>query len=188
MSIASTGKLLDYRDFRKYSRTLIETGSGHGAAIQRAIDADMELVISIEADEENFRICRTRFRDNPSVFLYEGKSIEVLPILFQLFHLGRCVFFLDAHPSGPRSYGHQQVMAGDMTYAQDSIIRQELEIILADPYRHVFILDDINGQPVAADYVQMIAGKHENYRFAFYDESLGKFYKDKLLVAVPEDE
>lgn len=187
MNIESTGKFLHYKEFRKYSRTLIETGSGHGGGIQRALDAGFERIISIEAGGENFQICRKRFRDNPAVFLYQGKSIDALPVLFQLFDLGQCVFFLDAHPSGPASFGHQELMTGDMTYAQDTIIRQELKILLADPYRHAFILDDINGQPVATDYAQMIAARHRNYHFAFYDENLGKFYKDKLLVAIPED-
>jgi len=183
--IQSTGRLLDYKDFRKYSDTLIETGSGHGGGIQRALDAGFRSIVSIEAKPENYEICMERFLPDPRIVLLLGESVNVLPEVLDIFRQ-RVVFFLDAHPSGPRSYGHKELMEGNRDFAQDTIIRKELGILLESPYKHVFILDDINGHAIASDYVQMIADKRENYKFFFYDENPGTFYKDKLLVAVPE--
>lgn len=186
-SIRSTGQLLEYSQFRKYSHTLIETGAGRGGGIQRALAAGFTYIVSIEALEENYLFCKERFRSNPHVTVLLSQSVELLPRLVALA-LTRVVFYLDAHPSGPQSYGHQELMEGNMRFAQDTVIRQELGIILESPHRHVIILDDINGDPIASDYAGMISARHPGYQFSFYDENLGTFYKDKLLVAVPEGE
>ncbi|HEY5392149.1 MAG TPA: hypothetical protein VIJ57_08555 [Hanamia sp.] len=44
MKIESTGRLLDYREFRKYSDTFIETGNAAGDGLQRALDGGFQYI------------------------------------------------------------------------------------------------------------------------------------------------
>ena len=191
--IPSTNELLHYKDFRHFSDTFIETGSGHGDGIQRALDAGFARIFSIEAYYDSFLLCARRFVSNGRVRLYRGKSVEVLPKLLRM-DLGQCVFFLDAHPSNEKSYGYNEVALGEQEYTQDKIIRDELGLILGDERRHILMIDDLRGDSddCAHQYVEIVQRAKPGYSFAFYDENLSGdnpefFYKDKLLVAVPYD-
>ena len=186
--IPSTGKLLDYRDFLRFGKTFIETGSGHGSGIQRALDAGFEKIVSIEAHGPNFTACQKRFSGNENIKLVFGLSQILLPAVLETVSES-CVVFLDAHPSGLDSYGHKELMKGNSSFSQDTIIREELNAILRSPFPHAIILDDMNGHlPTCESYCEIILNKHPDYQFAFYDENLGKFYKDKILVVIPSDE
>src|ERR1043166_4962902 len=89
---------------------LVETGSFYGAGIERALDAGFEQVYSIEISEEFYNRCSRRFRYDKRVQVLLGKSADHLPELVrQLNH--PAVFFLDAHPSGPGTGGHNDLMA-----------------------------------------------------------------------------
>lgn len=192
-AILSTNEFLSYKMFRPFSDTFIETGSGHGDGIQRALDAGFTQVISIEAYYENFMVCAKRFAGDGRVHLYYGTSQDVLPRLIQAYS-GPCVFYLDAHPSAENSYGYVEAARGDAAYFQDTVIRAELALILRDHLRHVILIDDMHGdsRDCAHQYMQMILDAKGGYNFAFYDENLSGsdpayFYKDKLLAAVPGD-
>src|SRR3990167_11088866 len=124
--ILSTGKLLDYRDFLRFGKTFIETGSGRGSGIQRALDAGFEKIVSIEAHEPNFTACQKRFSGNKNIKLVFGLSQILLPMVLETV-LENCIIFLDAHPSGLDSYGHRELMEGDFNFSQDMIIREELD-------------------------------------------------------------
>lgn len=189
--IPATNEFLRYNDFRRFSDTFIETGSGHGDGIQRALDAGFAHVASIEAYDENFLICAKRFSGDKRVRLYRGLSVDVLPRLMQRLP-GPCVFFLDAHPSAENSYGFVEAARGEAAYFQDTIIRQELALILADSHRHVILIDDMHGDsaPCAHEYREIVQRAKDWYVFRFYDENLSGtnpayFYKDKLLAAFP---
>lgn len=190
--ILSTNVFMDYKDFRRYSNVFIETGSGQGDGIQRALTAGFDHISSVEAYYENFMVCARRFVGNKRVRLCHGQSVHVLPTLLGS-HAGPCVFFLDAHPSESNSFGFEQWQRGEVEYFQDTIIRGELAIILQDARRHVIIIDDMHGgsRDCAFDYAEIIQRAKGGYTFSFYDENLSgdnprHFYKDKLLVAVPE--
>jgi hypothetical protein len=191
--IPATHEILSFNEFRPFSETFIETGSGHGDGIQRALDAGFEHVASIEAYYENFLVCARRFAGDSTVHLYFGRSVDVLPGLLQL-HPYPCVFFLDAHPSAENSYGYLEAAHGEDAYFQDTIIRAELALILASPQRHVILIDDMHGRSAEClpDYLEMIQRAKPGYAFRLYDENLSPdadpayFYEDKLLAAVPE--
>lgn len=189
--IPSANEFLSYKDFRRLSDTFIETGSGHGDGIQRALDAGFTHIASIEAYYDNFMVCAKRFAGDRRVHLYYGKSQDVLPRLIRAAP-GPCVFFLDAHPSASNSYGYEEVARGNVEYFQDTIIRQELALILADEHQHVILIDDMHGESrdCAHQYREIIRAAKPWYEFAFYDENLSGtdpkyFYHDKLLAAVP---
>jgi len=186
--ITFTGKLLDYKDFRQYSDTFIETGTAMGDGVQRAIDADFKSIHSIEAMPDYFIHSFERFATNTNVTIWEGLSVQVLPTFTNIKE--PCVFFLDAHPAGPGTAGHEDfILNGEKSeYNQDTIIKHELEIILSGFNRHVIIIDDVNGLNVSGgQYMNQLLLANPDYKFFFYDENLSgdHLYKDKILVAIP---
>lgn len=197
IEIKSTGQILDYSILEQHSKIFIETGAAAGAGIQRAVDAGFKTIVSIEASKEWFDKCVHRFYDEPSVTMYLGKSTDILGSVIDRisnYQSSPFVIYLDAHPSGPASAGHKEVLEGDTSWTQDSIIKAELDIILVKDTVHVIVIDDVNGltDGHALEYAQKIADKWEDYEFFFYDEWLGDrstkehFYPDKILVAIPK--
>jgi hypothetical protein len=102
-----------------------------------------------------------------------------------------CVIFLDAHPAGPNTGGHDDLMdkGENSEFQQDFILTKEIVIILKNNINHIIIIDDQNG--INADniaYMKMLSAANPNYEFYFYDEQLdpnGTYYKNKSLVCVP---
>jgi hypothetical protein len=194
MKIESTGRLLDYREFRKYSDTFIETGNAAGDGLQRALDAGFNTVFGIEASEMYYDICIKRnFKGEGKVFPLNGTSISVLPVIFSDFPKKSIVIYLDAHVSGDTSFGWDDwVKNGEESEAaQDKTIKAELNIILKNYNKHVIIIDDVNGlaDGHALEYAELISSFNPDYKFYFYDENLSGdpafYYHDKLLVAIP---
>lgn len=180
MLIELTNKVLSFADFRKYSDTLIESGSFGGDGIQRAVEAGFEYIKSVEALPELYHYCQERFLSNPKVHLYLGMSKDEFPKMLRNIDYP-VVFFLDAHPSGEGTFGHSEDIAPE--YQQDNILTSELSIIFAHRNDHVIILDDQNGD---SRHCRQILNANPNYTFYFYDEKRGdKLYKNKLLVALP---
>lgn len=168
--------MIDLTTYRHYSDILIETGTGAGAGVQRAIDAGFTKVISIELHQELFNKSMHKFRneiDSGVVSLFNMKSYEVLPVILNRLH-GPAVFFLDAHPAGPTTAGHLQLLSGDSSFHQDSIITKELLLILAHRPDHVIIIDDQQGlDNYTAKYIRMAVECNGNYRDSFADN--GKY-------------
>ncbi len=194
--ITSTGKLLSYDILRKYSRIFIETGAASGDGIQRALDAGFE-VYSIEASPEWFDHCVKRFLGNTNVNMLLGMSVDELPFCIDYLNKHPLVIMLDAHVSGESSAGYDDYLEnGDESeFAQDKVIKAELDIILVRGKNHVIVIDDVCGlsDGHAMEYVEIIRSVNPDYKFYFYDENLSDqepkedkyFYKDKLLVCIP---
>jgi hypothetical protein len=186
----TTDKLFKISDFVHLSRTYIESGTCYGASLSRALDAGFEWLMSIEAYEPFYQASLKRFDHNEAVRLYYGKSPELLPIILRNIHR-QTVIFLDAHPAGPGTAGHDDLMEkGDASeFNQDTIIKSELREILKHRIDHVIIIDDLGGpdDPNASEYKLMLSTANPNYQFFWYDEQLedGIFYKNKILVAIP---
>lgn len=190
--IKSTGQLLDYKEFLKYSDTFIETGAAAGDGIQRALDAGFKAVLSCEAADKWHQACCKRFAVFLNVNIFKGKSINCINrMMMAIEPPGAFVIFLDAHPTGPESAGHKEWESGDRSWDQDIIIKAELAIILTTRQQHVIIIDDVNGlaDGHAMEYCELIEAAHPGgYDFAFYDENLSgtMLYIDKILVAKPK--
>lgn len=189
MEVEFTGKLLDYKNYRKYSDMFVETGTAAGDGIQRALDAGFDLIDSCEAANKWFQISLDRFKGSNKVELYKGKSTDFLEDVVS--YSDTQVIFLDAHSAGPESFGHQECITGIEDYQQENIIKTELNIILNKYNKHVIIIDDVNGltDGHAEEYMEIMSKANLEYKFSFWDENLsGKtdyYYKDKLLVAIP---
>lgn len=79
-----------------YNKTLIETGTGAGAGVQRALDAGFGTVHSIEAIQEFWFSARERFKKEYQVCIYLGESPMMLRNIL-LSHTRSITFVLDAH-------------------------------------------------------------------------------------------
>lgn len=190
--IQSANRLLDYKDFVKYSPIFIETGCAVGDGVQRAIDAGFKEVVSIEASEDYFQHSFDRFFDNALITIVFGKSVDILPAVLDSYKFPT-VIYLDAHVSGDTSAGYKDwIDNGEKSdFAQDKTIKAELKIIMEHSSKHVIIIDDVNGlkDGHALEYAEILLKDNPDYKLFFYDECLsGKaeyFYPNKLLVAIP---
>lgn len=189
--ITYTGQLLNYTNYRQFSNTFIETGTAAGDGVQRAQDAGFENIVSIEAAQLWYDQSRQRFKEAQGIDIVLGKSTVMLQGAIAYWGR-RLVIFLDAHPAGPLSAGHQEWLDNpNGEAAQDNIIQAELRIILAHRPDHVIIIDDVNGQAdgCADKYMDLCLEANPLYRFEFWDECLSGdpdfYYNDKILVCLP---
>lgn len=187
MNIKQTGKLLDYHDFVDFSPLFIETGSCAGDGIDRALAAGFYRVKSVEASAQFYMKCIEKFKGSHLVQLYFGSSITMLPEMISQLNFP-AVFFLDAHPAGPGTAGHDEIISGDEQFGQDYIITKELEVILAHRNDHLIIIDDLEyGSDEDKKYMQMCLKANPKYTFEYYDEQLPnvELRKNKVLVCRP---
>ena len=176
---------MDFRTYRKYSNTFIETGSHIGESIQAAISAGFEVVKSVELHEPFYNRCRQRFNENPDVHLYLGKSEEMISEMVKDIPVPS-VFWLDAHPAGEGTAGHEECLKGNTEVFQDTILAKEIAIILKNG-RHVILIDDQHGWATAQKFADMIDEYYPNaYEFKIEDEIRpGVHYKEKVLICTP---
>lgn len=180
-------KPFSFADFVTYSQTFIETGTSDGAGVQEALKAGFKRIRSVELSPQYYKKCKTRFAGNKKVQLFYGNSTDILPLMLDGIK-GTAVIWLDAHPSGPGSAGHSDLMEkGDFSeFNQHNILKKELKIILSRGL-HVILIDDQQGlNSLTKQYMDICNSYNPNYRFQFYDQQIdGIFYKHKILVCVP---
>lgn len=191
MKPIETNKILDFADFLKYSTTYCESGSCYGGSINRALGAGYERIKSCEVMKKFYDHCVETFKEHSKVELFLGESRHELPKMLADI-TEPCIIFLDAHPAGENTGGHDDLMekGAKSEFHQDFILTKELEIILANNKDHIIILDDQNGiNKENKAYMKMISKANPSYSFYFYDEQLGgeeSFYKNKSLVCIPD--
>lgn len=196
--IEESNKLIgNYKDFLKYSEIFIETGTCFGRSVQLALNAGYRKVISVEASEYYYEESIKLFSNDKRVLLYFGMSVNMLPIMIENIDKPS-VFWLDAHVSGDTSAGYEDwVEKGEESdYAQDKILKAELEIVLQNNPKHVILIDDQNGwNEYTQGYLDIVLKYNPDAKFEFWDEnqkleemweSSGEFYyKNKILVCLP---
>lgn len=182
--ITETGKEFNLSNYRQYSDTLIETGSAVGDGIQRALDAGFERIYSIELQQSYFQHCVKRFGNNKKVHMLNGKSSNMMVMLTSKLSKP-VVYFLDAHPSGPGSAGHEELMreGTGSDFDQDIIIMNELSVITQGKHDDVIIIDDQQGvNHITLRYEKIINRYRNNYTFELFN----KFgHKNAVLVCRP---
>lgn len=174
---------MNFSPYLQYSKIFIETGTNKGDGIQRALDSGFEKVLSVEANQDLFIKSRERFFRDGRVKIWFGKSYDTLPEMLTQIN-ERCVFWLDAHPSGPGTAGHINLVQGDTNWHQDSIIKKELAVILAHRNDHVILIDDMQGlDELTQGYINTILAVNQAYKWEFFDEQLHEiFHKEKILA------
>jgi hypothetical protein len=177
MNLSTQKRPFNLSDYLKYSTTFIETGSCRGDGIEKALDAGFEMVLSVELHDGLFEHCSRRFSSDQRVTLFKGYSYDCLPKMLK----ERSVIFLDAHPAGPNTAGHEELMneGTGSAFDQDIIIKKELAAILSHRKDHCIIIDDCQGENhLTLHYKSLMPG----YKFRFYDQD---GHKDKILVCEP---
>lgn len=182
-----TDKVLDFAEFRGFSPVYVETGTCYGGSLERAIKAGYKYLYSVEAHRPFYYHCKAKFEAQKNIILLHGKSYLMLPEM--LTGNNQCVIFLDAHPAGPETAGHDDLMEkGEKSeFHQDNIITKELAAILRHRNDHLIIIDDQNGaNEENVEYMATLRTANPNYKFFWYDEQAGeRFYKNKVLVCIP---
>ena len=173
MSLAGRSQVVNLSNYTSFSKCLVETGSSSGAGIFRAIEAGYDDIRSVELSERWHQHCRTIFSADPRVKLYLGDSRDML---LQMLPDEKCVIVLDAHPSGPHTAGHDDLMENgeSSVYHQDRILRDELRIIIDNKIRNLIIIDD--QEDVKEEWTMMLQD---------YDLEL---INGKYLVCVPSED
>lgn len=168
-------EVINLKNFIWFSDILIETGTSYGSGVERALIAGFSEVRSVEMQPERVVINRRNFSDRPQVKIYEGDSRTQL---FDMIPDKPCVIFLDAHPSGPGSSGHDNLlefvkkgMVEKSDFHQNNILREELKIILKSAHKHLIILDDQD--EVVEEWIEMFPD--------YYHEHVNS----KYLVLIP---
>ena len=188
INVISTGKELDFKEFVKYSNTFIETGMGGGHGIQKAIDSVFEIIKSVEAKDTYYNNCVNKFKNFNFVHLYFGMSQDKLNEMISDIDYP-CIFWLDAHVSGPNSAGHEDYLerGNDSDFAQDKVLMTELDIILNHRKDHIILIDDQDGlNSTNQRYIDKIINTNDNYVFYFYNEKRGNvYYQNKCLACIP---
>lgn len=153
------------KDYSYYSNILIETGTSAGGGVERGIGAGFTDIRSVELSDCWYDYCVAKFGNDNRVTLYHGKSEDCLAKMIPSDR--KCVIFLDAHPAGPHTAGHDDLMLnGDESeFHQDRILSKEVQIILrVSGNRDLIIIDDQVG--INPLYVSMLDG---GYRFEFVE-------------------
>ena len=173
VSLADRSQVVNLSNYTSFSKCLVETGSSSGAGIFRAIEAGYDDIRSVELSESWHQHCQTIFSENPRVKLYLGDSRDMLP---QMLPDEKCVIVLDAHPSGPHTAGHDDLMEkGESSiYHQDRILREEMKIIIDNKIRNLIIIDD--QEDIKKEWTMML----EDYDF--------ELINGKYLVCVPSED
>ena len=176
---------LDFLPFRKFSDTFIETGTHIGESVQSALDAGFTTIKTVELYGQFYEHAVKRFEGNKNITCFHGKSVDCLPEMVKDIPVPS-VFWLDAHPSGPGTALHDELMAGNKEAHQDNILFAELSIILRSG-RHVILIDDQSGWKTAEQFADYIDEYYpDSYIYTILDEMRpGVHYKEKILVCEP---
>jgi hypothetical protein len=111
----------------------IETGSGSGEGIRRALQAGYRDVRSVELSKHWYQHCVHEFWNNPEVRLYHGLSEELLEAMLKPFVVPVTIF-LDGHYAGDGT-SHGPVSCP---------LLEELAIIGRHPVKtHTILIDDL---------------------------------------------
>lgn len=133
----------ELRKYLKFSDILIETGTSSGRGVRAALDVGYGEVRSVELSDEWYRYSLDLYKNDSRVKLYCGRSDDYLATMVS--GLNRCVVVLDAHPSGPHTAGHDDLMEKgiESVYHQDNTLVRECEILVkVSCNRHLILVDD----------------------------------------------
>jgi len=164
--------LLKQRDVKDYARefdlrTLIETGTYHGAMVSATKDV-FSRIVSIELDKTLYERAKKKFSRYGHISILQGDSGEVLGNLLPSI-TEPCLFWLDAHYSGgPTAKGRIETP-----------LLQELQHVLHHPVAgHVILIDDArclvgqNDYPTIEEVRELVLGLHSDWVVEVKDDMI----------------
>ena len=172
-----------------YTNVFVETGTGYGMTSQKALDGGFKYVRSVELHDPIYQFCLEKFKDNEQIKLWHGRSYEKLPEMISDIN-EPVTFFLDAHPSGPNTAGHDELVASnhsDTSEAhQHNIIKKELKVISEHPIKnHTILIDDQHGLHMQnLEYKKfLLENVNSEYKFYFISD---RDCVDQILLCTTE--
>lgn len=149
---------------RSYARydTLVETGTNDGGT-PLALRENFRKIYTIELIPEVFQVAQQRLEPYKNISCICGDSTDIIPVLLR----GKrsCVWWLDGHWSG-----------AEMKGLKETPVKEELEMILNDPYPHVVLVDDarlfgFDPEYPTIDWVRNFATTRDiRYDFSYVDD------------------
>lgn len=122
--------------------TFVETGTCFGRSVEIALKLGFKYILSVEGDRTRFEHCDAKFLNDENVAIWHGHSPDKLPIMLSAVPRFPILYWLDAHPSGPASFG--QDYEANPEYHQSNILRAELTIIKERNVKgDVILIDDL---------------------------------------------
>ena len=178
---------IDYSILKDNFDYFVETGTYHGDTALKMVNIGFKYVYTVEYYEPFYYDCVNKFKDIDNIKLFQGVSYEKLPEMLKNIN-SSSVFFLDAHPSGDNTGGHDELINSEYkeecSFHQDNILYNELLAIRNHHIKdHIIILDDQHGyHKNTKKFIDTINIK-DNYSYFFTDEIRGDtIYKDMQLV------
>lgn len=115
-------------------KVFIETGTNQGRCVQLALDLGFKRVVTIEIDDELWKQCWEKFKEDDRVICFRGDSRLCLPMAMNV--KSEAVVYLDAHSKGNDPvFGELEVIARYYDKAKVVIIddwndykRREVEV------------------------------------------------------------
>lgn len=139
-------EVINTKNFLWFSDTIIETGTCNGAGIDRFLTAGYSDIRSVEMSDNWFGFSSGRFSGNPHVKIWHGDSRDKLA---EMLPDKPSVVILDAHPAGPGTAGHDDLVKFEgegkphlSNFHGDNILEKEILILKQSPHRHLIIIDD----------------------------------------------
>ena len=128
--------------FKDYpNHYFFETGTGLGAGVQMAIEAEFPIIMSIELSGQLHVQTVKKFIEHENVLLFQGDSRDILHQLIEPLEKP-ITFWLDAHYCGHVSRDQLTISAGKEGC---NMIKSELEIIKKHPIKtHTLLIDDMD--------------------------------------------
>lgn len=154
--VIETGKTTGFK-------TLIETGTAHGAMVEACIPY-FNLIHSIELQPNFFFECRNRFLNEPNVKIYFGDSATILPKLLQEIPNSPAIYWLDAHCSGGDT-------AGD---PNNPPLEAEIAAVLKYRTRGIILIDD---QHLTDDELALNQRMYPGYQ---YEDHIGRIDVERV--------
>ena len=147
-------------------------------------------VRTVEADKATYERNLEQFKNDSRVKQWFGRSEEKLKEMISDIE-EPTVFWLDAHPSGPKSFGHEEDISGKKEFMQHAVLSAELEIISKHRRaRHIIMIDDQNfvnpDRKFESDlYKKILLDSNPDYQFYFYQKPLSSGFSkgESVLIA-----
>lgn len=141
-------EVINTKNFLWFSDVIVETGTCTGAGIDRFLAAGFTDIRSVELDDNWYNYSSGRFSGNHHVKIWKGDSREKLA---EMVPDKPAVVILDAHPAGPGTAGHDDLINHEAggnpevsNFFGDNILAKEIEILKESGHKHLIILDDQN--------------------------------------------
>ena len=156
-------------------KTIIETGTCDGRTVEFVLKHGAKAVRSGEGSKVRYDNCVSKFTDDDRVQLWNGFSSDLLWEMIEDIN-EPVVFFLDAHPSGPGSYGHDEIQGGNPRFGQGNVLNQEIEIISRHHIKtHTVIVDDQHNHEDGLKVIEIFKKRfleiNPNYHFSIDKKS-----------------